>query len=324
MEEEKHLNVKKVIITVAIFIFAFIVILGSALLTNKLGKSRKEKNLEIKDPSEAKIAIVQNKEEHKKEKDENKNTQNNMVEENKVTSIAQGQSNGGEVTSNTRVPVANPNAISLCKQAQTSSEKNIYLTFDDGPSPHITPQILDILKQYNVPATFFVLGSRVELYPDLVKRAYNEGHYIANHGYSHKYSSIYSSVQSVIDEYNKTDIAIKNALGNPNYNTLLFRFPGGSSGGPYDSLKRQAKGTLESMGIASTNWNCLNGDAEAVGRTKEELVKRLYETASEWDSLVVLMHDADDKQTTVDALPEIIEHYLAEGYTFKNYYDIFK
>lgn len=202
--------------------------------------------------------------------------------------------------------------------------KRVFLTFDDGPSKAVTPHILDTLKENNIKATFFLLGSRVKLNPDLVKREYDEGHYIANHGYSHQYSSIYSSVQSVIDEYNKTDIAIKNALGNPNYNTLLFRFPGGSSGGPYDSLKRQAKGTLESMGIASTNWNCLNGDAEAVGRTKEELVKRLYETASEWDSLVVLMHDADDKQTTVDALPEIIEHYLAEGYTFKNYYDIFK
>ena len=105
---------------------------------------------------------------------------------------------------------------------------------------------------------------------------------------------------------------------------MLFRFPGGSSGGPYDSIKGQAKSTLENMGIASTNWNCLNGDAEGGSRTKEQLINRLYETAEGWDSLVVLMHDANDKQTTVDALPEIIEHYKAEGYTFKNYYEIFQ
>ena len=223
-----------------------------------------------------------------------------------------------------RLPVANSNSIALCKQAQTAHEKNIYLTFDDGPSPNITPQILSILEEYNVPATFFVLGSRVELYPELVRQEYEAGHYIANHGYSHTYPSIYSSVQSVLDEYTTTESAIQDALGLPEFHSYLFRFPGGSSGGPYNDLKAKAKSTLEGMGIASTNWNCLNGDAEGGKRSKEQLINRLYETAEGWTSLVVLMHDANDKQSTADALPEIIEHYLAEGYTFKNYYDIFQ
>ena len=223
-----------------------------------------------------------------------------------------------------KLPVPNENSIALCKQAQTAHEKNIYLTFDDGPSPNITPQVLSILKEYNVPATFFLLGSRVELYPELVRQEYEAGHYLANHGYTHTYSSIYSSVQSVLDEYDECEPAIQSALGLKDFHSYLFRFPGGSSGGPYNDLKAQAKSTLEGMGIASTNWNCLNGDAEGGSRTKQQLIDRLYETAEGWTSLVVLMHDANDKQSTVDALPEIIEHYLEEGYTFKNFYEIFQ
>jgi peptidoglycan/xylan/chitin deacetylase (PgdA/CDA1 family) len=110
-----------------------------------------------------------------------------------------------------------------------TGEKTAYLTFDDGPSKTVTPLILDLLKQENIKATFFVLGSRVELNPTIVKREYEEGHFIANHGYSHIYANIYTSVDTVLEEYNKTQQAIQNALGTE-YNGHLFRFPGGSTG----------------------------------------------------------------------------------------------
>lgn len=342
-------NGRKIIITIMIFIFAFLIIFGSFMLTKKT--KRKEKDLEISELNEVKSQqqIEENKvEDIKDEKEENmventtenaltpnysqnlllSNTTSNIID-NKTNSKNENDSKQTNTSNNNskisgKLPVSNPNAIELCKKAQSSDEKNIYLTFDDGPSPDITPQILATLKKYDVPATFFVLGSRAELYPELLKQEFEEGHYIANHGYSHSYSSIYSSVQAVIDEYNQTEKAIQDSLGVPEYHTLLFRFPGGSSGGPYNDIKQEAKRKLDSMGIASTNWNCLNGDAEGGARTKEQLIKRLYETAAGWNSLVVLMHDANDKQTTADALPEIIEHYKAEGYTFKNYYDIFQ
>ena len=331
MESDEKKNITKIIITIIIILVAFLIILVSALVTLNI------KNKKGSSTIDSEQANVENK--NSKENIENEVENNIEDEENsfgKILNQVQESINGTndytdtEVQGNTvtqkspRLPVPNPNAIALCKDAQNSSEKNIYLTFDDGPSPNITPQILEILKQYDVPATFFVLGSRVELYPEILKREYNEGHYIANHGYSHQYSSIYSSVQAVIDEYNATEKAIQDALGIPEFHSYLFRFPGGSSGGVYDEIKGEAKRTLQNMGIASTNWNCLSGDAEALGRTKEQLIKRLYETAERWDSLVVLMHDANDKQPTVDALPEIIEHYKNEGYTFKNYYDIFQ
>ena len=127
-----------------------------------------------------------------------------------------------------------------------------------------------------------------------------------------------------MDEYRRTELAIQTALGNPEFHSYLFRFPGGSSGGPYHNLKQEAKAYLWNNGIASTNWNCLNGDAEGGKRTKEQLISRLYETAEGHTSLIILMHDADDKQTTADALREIIQNYKSQGYTFKNFYEVFK
>ncbi|MCI8654327.1 MAG: polysaccharide deacetylase [Clostridia bacterium] len=203
-------------------------------------------------------------------------------------------------------------------------EKRVFLTFDDGPSKKVTPQILDLLKQENIKATFFVLGSRVELNPDIVKRAYEEGHYIANHGYSHTYSKIYASTQSVLDEYYSTEDAIKRAIGNDRYSSLLFRFPGGSNGGKYRDVKNQAKELLRTNNIAYVDWNALTGDAEGGKKTVEQLISRLNETISTKTSIVILMHDAGDKTTTYEALPQIIESLRANGYEFKNFYDLIK
>ena len=221
------------------------------------------------------------------------------------------------------IPQPNENAQNLIKEIYKSDEKQVYLTFDDGPSKKITPQILDILKQYDVKATFFLLGSRVELYPDLVKREFEEGHYIANHGYSHKYSQIYQSKDTTFAEYVQCENAIKNVLGNPDYNSYLFRFPGGSSGGKYEEVKSQARELFNTYGVAYTNWNCLTGDAENK-KTKEECIQEMINTKNNQNSIILLMHDANDKQQTVDALPEIIQYFKNEDYTFKNFYEIFK
>lgn len=202
-----------------------------------------------------------------------------------------------------------------------SKNKRVFLTFDDGPSKTVTIPILDLLKQENIKATFFVLGSRVELYPDIVKREYEEGHYIANHGYSHIYSQIYSSVDSVLDEYNKTNDAVRKAIGVNNYNSHLFRFPGGSVGGKYSDLKLATITKLEENNIAYVDWNALTGDSEGK-RTAEQLIAELQETMGEKNSLVILMHDAGDKKTTYEALPNIIQILRDKGYEFKNFYDI--
>ena len=117
----------------------------------------------------------------------------------------------------------------------SETAKRAFLTFDDGPSTN-TKDILDLLLQRNIKATFFVLGTQVERMPETVKRIYEEGHYIANHGYSHVYSSIYSSPEAVLDEFNKCNQVVANAIQVPEYNSHLFRFPGGYYGGKYAEL----------------------------------------------------------------------------------------
>lgn len=201
--------------------------------------------------------------------------------------------------------------------------KKVYLTFDDGPSQTITIPILDLLKEEKIKATFFVLGSRVELYPEIVKREYEEGHYIANHGYSHIYKEIYVNPQTVLDEYNKTNDAVKNAIGEPTYNSHLFRFPGGSVGGRYKEIKKEAINLLDSNDIMHIDWNALTGDAEGKN-TKEEMIAYLKETIGEKSNIVILMHDAANKTATYEALPEIISYLRERGYEFCNFYDIIK
>jgi len=204
-----------------------------------------------------------------------------------------------------------------------SNTKIAYLTFDDGPSS-ITPVILDILKQENIKATFFVLGSRVQVMPETTKRIYDEGHYLANHGYSHVYSAIYSSPQAVLDEYNQCNSVIQNAIGVPEYNSHLFRFPGGLPGGPYADIKMQAKELLSQNEILNIDWNALSGDTETTKPTIEFEMQRIQETVSNKNSVVILMHDAQTKQVTAEALPEIISWLRENGYEFKNFYEIIR
>lgn len=207
------------------------------------------------------------------------------------------------------------------KNLYFQEQKHVYLTFDDGPTATITPQILDILKAENVPATFFILGARAERNPDILKRAYDEGHYIANHGYSHSYSTIYASVETVWGEYAHAEQVIRNCIGNQSYNSYLFRFPGGSSGGKYSKVKAEAKEYFKSQRVATVNWNALSGDAEGAN-TKEEQLEYIERTSTD-NTIILLMHDAADKQVTVDTLPDIIRFYRDRGYEFKNFYEIF-
>lgn len=203
-----------------------------------------------------------------------------------------------------------------------SEEKVVYLTFDDGPSKTVTPLILDLLKKENIKVTFFVLGARAKLNPEILKREYKEGHYIANHGYSHIYGDIYASPQSVIDEYNKTKETIANIL-QTDYDGHLFRFPGGSTGGKYKDIKSEAKNLLNENNIAYIDWNSLSSDA-AGAKTKEAIIENTKSTVGTKNSVVILMHDAGDKILTYEALPEIISYLREQGYIFKNFYSVIK
>ena len=212
------------------------------------------------------------------------------------------------------------NNIQTIYQSET---KRAFLTFDDGPST-VTPTILDVLKQENVKASFFVLGSRVNAMPEMTKRIYDEGHYVANHGYSHSYSAIYASPQAVLDEFNECNKAVRNAIGVSDYHSHLFRFPGGLPGGKYAEIKRQAKELLSQNDIVNIDWNALTGDAETANPTVEFEMQRIQETVNNKSSVVILMHDAQAKAVTAEALPQIISWLRENGYEFKNFYEIMK
>lgn len=201
------------------------------------------------------------------------------------------------------------------------SEKIAYITFDDGPSATVTPLILDILKQENIKATFFVLGNNARWYPEILKRIRQEGHYIANHGYTHKYNEIYSSYESLINEYNLCEQAIKNSLEDQNYKTRIFRFPGGSNGGKYHNMKQESKTKLQQEGIIFLDWNALTGDSEGIP-TKESIMQKLIETTQNKNTVVILMHDAGSKILTYETLPDVIKYLKEQGYTFGDIYDV--
>lgn len=202
-----------------------------------------------------------------------------------------------------------------------TGEKRVFLTFDDGPTKAVTQFILDTLEKEDVKATFFLLGVNAQYNAELIKREFDEGHYIANHGYSHKYKEVYSSPEATFDEYNKTEQIIRDALGNQNYRSNLFRFPGGSNGGYYNEIKQTAKAYLREQGIVHLDWNALSQDSAGT-YTKEQLLQNVIDTIGDKQSVIILMHDSADKILTSEMLSDLI-HYLKEkGYSFKNIYDI--
>ena len=203
----------------------------------------------------------------------------------------------------------------------TDGIKRAFLTFDDGPTKAVTPFILDTLKQYNVKATFFVLGQNVRVNHELINREFDEGHFIANHSYTHAYSKIYASPEATLDEFNRTQQTIRDALNNQSFDSKVFRFPGGSTGGRYHSIKQECKAYLEENGIAHLDWNALNSDAEGKF-TKEQLLENAINSIGEHNNVVILMHDAADKILTAEMLPDLINYLSNKGYGFYNLYDL--
>lgn len=288
----KKINKRKIVLLVAVLILLIVFMIYLISIHLKM-KKIKEEQIEL-----------QRIEEINKEEEERKRIEEEKKEAEKII-----------------IPQLTDEGRNRISNIYKSDEKVVYLTFDDGPSPNITPQILETLNKYNIKATFFLLGQNVEKYPDLVKQEYKSGHYIANHGYTHTYSKIYASGQAVLDEYTRTEESIRNALGIENFSTHLFRFPGGSMGTKYASVKNDAKNLIYQNDAVYIDWNALNNDS--VGKpTEESLINDVKETVGEKNSVVILMHDAAAKQITANTLGTVIDYLIEKGYTFKNFYDI--
>lgn len=206
--------------------------------------------------------------------------------------------------------------------ADSGQTKRCYLTFDDGPTDSITPQILDVLRRYNVKATFFEVGSLIELNPDMARRVYEEGHLIANHSYSHNYDKLYATEESFITEILNCEELIKGVM-NGEEPFKLIRFPGGSyNAGDHAAAKQVYKQVLADNGFYYCDWNSLVGDAEGKTKNAEELLEYLKSNMAGYNNYIILMHDASSKQATADALPSVIEYVSSLGYTFHRLDDI--
>lgn len=191
--------------------------------------------------------------------------------------------------------------------------KVIYLTFDDGPSS-ITGKMLDIFKQENIKVTFFVTG-KVNSYQNILKREAEEGHTIALHTYSHVYSDLYASVGAYFNDLNKIKIAVYNITGK---NANIIRFPGGSSNTVSRNYQRGLMSTLvkevANRGYAYFDWNVSCEDAGGARNANDvynNVVKNL-----KYPTNVVLMHDFEGNNKTLNALKNIIDYGKKNGYTF--------
>lgn len=190
-----------------------------------------------------------------------------------------------------------------------TTQKCVYLTFDDGPSDRVTPQILDVLKEENVKATFFIVGKMAERRKYLIEREFAEGHTVAVHSYSHVYKDIYSSEEKLLDDIDRCNQLIKDITGS--YSTV-YRFPGGSF-----SVKSTLVDAVTAHGMRYVDWNASMCDAEIVNPAPEDLLKAAIDTPANRNHIVMLAHDTTDKSVTAQALKSVIRYYKNKGYEFK-------
>jgi len=182
-----------------------------------------------------------------------------------------------------------------------TNEKIIALTFDDGPDNVYTPKVLDVLKKHGVQATFFLLGARVEKYPEVVKRIDEEQHEIGNHTFWHP-ELTKTGVENMKFEIEKSDKAITSVLREK---PELFR-------APYGSLTEEMVQTLPDLGYKAVGWSIDSEDWK--GLSKEEIKQQVINSLH--PGSIVLMHSVGDVEGTVEAVDELIPYLKSLGYHF--------
>ncbi|MCR8744868.1 polysaccharide deacetylase family protein [Romboutsia lituseburensis] len=301
-KKKKKLNPKKLGITaVAALLVIFLGVKGVGATTSYIAEKKEEKIVQEKKAEAERIAA----EKKRKEEEEAKKRMVGVNHDAKQYSY---------------------DALKVSEKLKTydytnNGEKIVFLTFDDGSSTTVTPQILDTLKQNNVKATFFVTGQNIERggkpAEALVKRAFDEGNAIANHSYSHDYKYLYPgrtlNLDNFLADFNKTDEILKRVIS-PYFSTRVLRCPGGHmSWKGMDTLDAY----LNENNMASIDWNALNADAEGRKKNASELAEHAKKTAEGKEMVVILMHDTYGKEETAKALPEIIKYFKDNGYEFK-------
>jgi len=223
---------------------------------------------------------------------------------------------GEEYEERVRNPVSNvilqqrfPDILVL---SAAPTENTVALTFDDGPDPRFTPQILDLLAEHDVQATFFVTGARAEAYPELLQRIVNEGHIVGNHTYGHPNLVEATDMDVLEAEVQRTEDIINSLVG---YRTKLFRAPYGFL---YDELLEQ----LGEMDYTVVGWSVDSLDWQA--DTPEEIAYNVISNIH--PGAIVLMHDGagdtGDRTNTIEALGQIIPNLKDQGLEFETVPDM--
>ena len=200
-----------------------------------------------------------------------------------------------------------------CGTSSMTDEKIVYLTLDDGPS-YLTPAYLDLLDEYGIKATFFVTGQSPEHF-DLIREAYDRGHTIGLHTYCHDYATVYASPDAFFEDLDRIGAVVQEQIG---YVPCFIRFPGGSAN--YIShdytpgIMTYLTQEVQNRGYQYFDWNCSSGDGAEVDDVSALVAAA---TSAEYDTVVLLSHDSAGKETTLAALPQIIEYYLNNGFEFR-------
>lgn len=192
---------------------------------------------------------------------------------------------------------------SEASEEEQNQKKRVYLTFDDGPSSN-TEAILDVLEEYNVKASFFVVGKEDDASMEMYRRIVEDGHTLGMHSFSHQYSTIYQSVESFSQDLENLQSLLKSATGKE---ITLYRFPGGSSNKVSNIGMEEFIRYLKEKDIVYYDWNVSSGDATSQELEPEEVVQNVLSDVKLYKNSVVLMHDGANKENTVRALPEMIE-----------------
>lgn len=201
-----------------------------------------------------------------------------------------------------------------------AGKKTVFLSFDDGPSKTVTPQVLKTLKDNDVKATFFIVGRVLSMdgADKILKEEYDNGMAIGNHTFSHDYKYLYPNrtlnLNNFVGELEKNQKLMSESIGNKNFKTRVVRMPGGQiSWKKTDPLSQH----FIKNGMASIDWNALNGDAEGKKKNPDELYDFAIKSTGKKNLVVVLMHDTYGKENTAHMLDKLIKYYKANGYEFK-------
>lgn len=193
----------------------------------------------------------------------------------------------------------------LCEQTQ----KVVYLTFDDGPKKD-TPELLALLDELDVPATFFLMGASVKAFPEYAKMIVDAGYPVGCHSMTHSYKRLKESNDYVKRDFERF-IDLMREHTDPAFTTDLYRFPGGSS-----SYSPRCKTFVRDMGVAWFDWNAMNGDAHYSFKSDREMYEYTLSTIGrDEDVVILLMHEG--KARTRRVLVDLVAYFRENGYQFR-------